>query len=326
MIILGFSMPQDSTYVITPDGDTVYIVSPDTTALLTHSYSNLEDDVESDSLWAGVFVLSCFFVVFMIPYLLGSHARRAGQFINRQFSRQKGARLYNEYQQAYDRYLNQHFPYYRKLSVPYKERFLKRTLTFMSAKEFEFVDLNRREEMPLLISAAAVQLTFGLDNYLMDHFKTIYVLHHDYHYGLNSVPFQGHVNHNGIYLSWTNFVKAFDNYEDGDNVGLHEMAHALSYVNFTANNGSDDGFKERFRQFSPTGRAYFYRVQQGETGFLGNYAATNYEEFWAVCVENFFERPAPFKALMPELYDAMCKLLNQDMLAFNIVLSPVEAA
>jgi MtfA peptidase len=321
MIILGFSMPQDSIYVLGKDGDTLFVMPG--VASSSHAETKTPDEYYRESAWAGLFVFTCFLAVFIIPYVLRNYI---GRYIHYHSSRRKGARLYNRYHDAYDRLLMQHMPYYRNLSAPYKERFLKRTVIFMCAKEFEFVDMNRREEMPLLISAAAVQLTFGLDNYLMDHFKTIYVLHHDYHYGLNSVPFQGHVNHNGIYLSWTNFVKAFDNYEDGDNVGLHEMAHALSYVNFTANNGSDDGFKERFRQFSPTGRAYFYRVQQGETGFLGNYAATNYEEFWAVCVENFFERPGPFKALMPELYDAMCKLLNQDMLASNIVLSPVEAA
>jgi len=56
---------------------------------------------------------------------------------------------------------------------------------------------------------------------------------------------------------------------------------------------------------------------------LGSYAATNYQEFWAVCVENFFERPSTFKIQLPELYDAICKLLNQDMLKPGIFLEAV---
>jgi Mlc titration factor MtfA (ptsG expression regulator) len=179
--------------------------------------------------------------------------------------------------------------------------------------------------MPLLISATAVQLTFGLDNYLMEHFEKIYVMHHDYHYGFNSVPFQGHVNHEGIYLSWTNFLKGYDNYMDGDNVGLHEMAHALAYVNFNVSDGRDDGFHDRFVHFSKTGRAVFEDMQADLSGgFLGRYAATRYEEFWAVCVENFFERPTSFKIQLPELYAAMCLLLNQDVLTPKILLAPVE--
>ena len=48
--------------------------------------------------------------------------------------------------------------------------------------------------MPLLISSAAIQLTFGLENYLLDHFTTIYVLKDNYRYGLYNTPFEGHVS------------------------------------------------------------------------------------------------------------------------------------
>jgi Mlc titration factor MtfA (ptsG expression regulator) len=227
-------------------------------------------------------------------------------------------------QAVYDGILQQYIPYYRHLNASLKARFLKRTLLFMAEKKFEFVEMQEEEHMSLLISAAAVQLTFGLHNYLLDHFSTIYVMKTDYHYGLYNVPFQGHVNDDGIYLSWNNFLRAYADYTDGDNVGLHEMAHALTYVNFTANNGVDEGFKSRFWKFSRVGRAVFKRLQDGEMTLLGSYAATNYHEFWAVCVENFFERPQRFKIQLPELYDAMCNLLNQDMLTPGLLLRPVE--
>jgi Mlc titration factor MtfA (ptsG expression regulator) len=235
-------------------------------------------------------------------------------------------RVYDEKQVVYDNILQQYFPYYKNLSTALRERFLKRTLTFMSVKEFKFVELGEEEHMSLLISASAVQLTFGIDQYLLDYFKTIYVMRSTYHYGLFNVPFEGHVNGQGIYLSWNNFMKAYADYSDGDNVGLHEMAHALSYVNFTVDDGADEEFKQRFRQFSKTGRPTFARVKDGEISFLGNYAGTNYEEFWAVCVEHFFEQPAVFKEQLPELYNAMCRLLNQDLLTPGIFLVPMEDA
>lgn len=233
-------------------------------------------------------------------------------------------KMYEDRQAVYDGILRQYIPYYNNLDATLKDRFLKRTLLYMAEKKFEFVDMEEEEHMSLLISAAAVQLTFGLQNYLMDHFSTIYVMKSDYRYGLYNVPFQGHVNEDGIYLSWNNFLRAYADYSDGDNVGLHEMAHALTYVNFTANDGVDEGFKSRFFRFSKIGRAVFKRMEAGETTMLGSYAATNYHEFWAVCVENFFERPLPFKLQLPELYDAMCNLLNQDMLTPGLLLRPVE--
>lgn len=246
------------------------------------------------------------------------------QYLRTAWHARKVRELYDKKQKAYDALLALYIPYYRSLNPGMKDRFLKRTLIFMSFKKFEFVEMEEEEHMPLLISAAAIQLTFGLKNYLLDHFNTIYVLKNDYHYGLFNVPFQGHVNDDGIYLSWNNFLRAYTDYADGDNVGLHEMAHALAYVNFTANDGVDEGFKKRFYRFSVTGRKIFKRLQAGEITMLGTYAATNYQEFWAVCVENFFERPTSFKIQLPDLYAAMCNLLNQDMLQPGFLLNPVE--
>ena len=51
-----------------------------------------------------------------------------------------------------------------------------------------------------------------------------------------------------------------------------------------------------------------------KTTLLNEYAATNYNEFWAVAVETFFEKPLHMKAGMPELYTSLCSLLNQDPL------------
>jgi len=49
--------------------------------------------------------------------------------------------------------------------------------------------------------------------------------------------------------------------------------------------------------------------QQGNKNLLGEYAAINYHEFWAVAVETFFENPVRFKHELPDLYEAMVRLL-----------------
>ena len=181
------------------------------------------------------------------------------------------------------------------------------------------MELNDEERIKVLVSAAAVQITFGLKNYLLAYFTDVYIIQRNYHYGLNTMPFEGHVSSNGIYLSWENFDKEFRDYSDGINVGLHEMAHALAYVNFSAEFGRDEAFRKRFREFSTVGRAIFSRMKQGTTNILGSYAATSYDEFWAGCVENFFERPQASKTELPELYNELAFLLNQDPLSKTIL-------
>jgi Mlc titration factor MtfA (ptsG expression regulator) len=234
----------------------------------------------------------------------------------------KVTRIYDDRHWDFDNILSQYNPYYKSLDDTVRDRFLRRVLNFMEAKEFEYVDIGMEERMPLLISAAAVQLTFGLENYLLDYFKTIYVLRENYRFGLYNIPFEGHVSEDGIYLSWANFIREFTDYSDGQNVGLHEMAHALAYVNFTVEDGKDNTFHDKFKDFSEVARPVFERMQAGETTVLDPYAATNYQEFWAVSIETFFERTHAFKKQLPELYHSLCSLLNQDPLTSRKIIDP----
>jgi Mlc titration factor MtfA (ptsG expression regulator) len=239
---------------------------------------------------------------------------RLGRWVIRWIRAAKVTRIYDDRHWEFDGILSQYNPYYKSLDDTVRDRFLRRVLNFMEAKEFEYIDIEQEERMPLLISAAAVQLTFGLENYQLDYFSTIYILRENYRFGLYNMPFEGHVSEDGIYLSWSNFIREFTDYTDGQNVGLHEMAHALAYVNFTVEDGKDDSFHDRFKDFSEIARPVFEKMQAGEVTVLDPYAATNYQEFWAVSIETFFEKSHTFKKQLPELYRALCVLLNQDPL------------
>lgn len=216
----------------------------------------------------------------------------------------------------YDEWLAAYNEYYKSLPPSMRQRFLERVAWFIVTKKFNPLNMPLEDKMPLLISAASVQITFGLDKYLLDFFDTIYTMQHNYNYGRYNMPFEGHVNSNGVYLSWDNFLRGYENYADADNVGIHEMAHALAYVNFMAgaNDGQDEAFIKRFYHFSAVARPIFNDMQLGKTNLLNQYAGTNYNEFWAVAVETFFEKSLHMKVEMPDLYMAMCSLLNQDPL------------
>lgn len=236
-------------------------------------------------------------------------------------------RLYNRHQfkrfiareTFYHTIISRYFQYYNRLGLEEQRKFLFRTYQFQHSKNFHYIEVEATAEMPILVSAAAVQLTFGLEKFKLNYFDDIFILRDDYHYGFYSRPFMGHVDQTGIYLSWDNFIKGICGQTPNCNVGLHEMAHALAYVNFITQTEEDKHFKKEFPNFSKVARPIFTAMQQGEgraKNLLGDYAATNYHEFWAVAVEVFFESSVPFRHELPELYEAMSCVLNQDPLNF----------
>lgn len=255
-------------------------------------------------------------VLVIIVLVLAGASARIMQWVRHQ----KQRRLFKISTGDYDTLLSHCNPYYASLNKAGKERFLTRVQHFIEVKTFNYIDIEPDESMPLLVGAAAVQLTYGLEHYLLDYFGTIHILKDRYRYGLYEMPFEGHVSEEGIYLSWAHFLKEFANYSDGQNVGLHEMAHALTYVNFSVREGRDRTFHDHFTDFSFVARPIFERMQAGETNLLDAYAATNYQEFWAVCIETFFERSNAFRKQLPELYTSLCSLLNQDPLTAEKIL------
>jgi Mlc titration factor MtfA (ptsG expression regulator) len=323
-------MPQDSVYLIQHSNDTSIL--PDTVKALLNALSDSVKVISIPASKNGAFnhnskeglslattvYLGAIVVVIVIPIF--------AKYIRSEVLRKRRERDYQSKEVVFDNILQQYNPYYKSLQAEDRKRFMNRAIHFMGAKDFRYIDLQPEEMMPLLISGAAVQLTFGLHNYLLDYFKTIYVLRDNYRYGFNIMPFEGHVNGEGIYLSWNNFIREYKDYSDGQNVGLHELAHALTYVNFTVHDGMDRNFHDKFKDFSQVARPVFERMQSGKASLFDTYAATNYQEFWACCIETFFERPEEFKKQIPDLYFALCRLLNQDPLTPEKIISLYETA
>jgi Mlc titration factor MtfA (ptsG expression regulator) len=217
----------------------------------------------------------------------------------------------------YHSVVSRYLKYYNRLGLEEQRKFLFRTYQFQQSKHFHYIEVEASAEMPILVSAAATQLTFGLEKFKLNYFDDIFILRDDYHYGFYSRPFMGHVDQTGIYLSWDNFIRGISSQTPNCNVGLHEMGHALAYVNFVTQTEEDKHFKKEFTEFSKVARPIFTAMQSGLRNLLGDYAATNYHEFWAVSVEVFFENPVQFRHELPDLYEAMTRVLNQDPLHFT---------
>jgi Mlc titration factor MtfA (ptsG expression regulator) len=75
----------------------------------------------------------------------------------------------------YSTVISQHIPYFNELPETIRKMFLERTVHFRNIKQFTYIGMEQKKEIPILISAAAVQITLGLDKYELPFFKNIYV-------------------------------------------------------------------------------------------------------------------------------------------------------
>ena len=113
-------------------------------------------------------------------------------------------------------------------------------------------------------------------------------------------------------MSWKNFARGYMDDGDGRNLGLHEMAHALRLEN-EINNG-EFGFlpSDLLKKWRKEADKTIEYLKNGGNGFFRDYAASNREEFFAVAVENFFERPEEFLEKFPVLFALLTQLLRQN--------------
>ncbi|HUR65745.1 MAG TPA: zinc-dependent peptidase [Chitinophagaceae bacterium] len=277
--------------------------------------NSLEDDKPKLLYPEGVMFLFILFIVFLSAYLYIIRPAQEEKKKRKTYHKTSGPveKVVQEVQ--YDHWLSKYNPYYNSLPAELKKRFIYRVRQFMGSKQFYFHAMVEEEYMPVLISAAAVQLTFGLRNYLMDYFDVIHVMRKEYVLNIDKETYYGHVSKNGIHISWNHFLGGYSDYGDSVNLGLHEMAHALQFdVVLGDEDLHDRSFYERLNEFSEEGRPVFRAMRQGTSHLLSDYACTNFDEFWAVSVETFFENPKEFKEKLPNLYREMTELLNQDPL------------
>lgn len=210
-----------------------------------------------------------------------------------------------------DHILLKHFPYYRHLHKNLKQHFIRRLYIFLQQKTFIIRSAEGYKEMPVLLSAAAIQITFGLPYYHLPFFRYMQI-HPEEYFADNSLRvLAGHVYGNTITVAWNHFYK---NYQlaDGVNVGLHEMAHALYFQHLQADAFKKKEFVAQFEQVMEECEGIFSGCRATASRLFKENAFKDLQEFWAESLEWFFEKPLHLKTLYPHLYDDLCALLQQD--------------
>jgi Mlc titration factor MtfA (ptsG expression regulator) len=217
-------------------------------------------------------------------------------------------------QEEVEHILAKRYQYYAGLEQSLKEKFLERVQHFMNSKTFIIKTNEGYKEMPVLVSAAAVQLMFGLNDYLLSFYKYIRIYPSEYLGDGFLKVLAGNVEYNTITIAWNQFLKGNDDLTDGSNVGLHEMSHALYFQKLIIDGHYAKEFCKTYnRLLSECQEAYKTEIS-GRKNLYSSYADTNLQEFWAETVEIFFERPSELSNQYPSVYEAMKALLNQDPL------------
>jgi hypothetical protein len=216
-------------------------------------------------------------------------------------------------QAEYKKVLTKYSPYFNLLNPSEQNNFIDRLDLFIQKKTFFIHDQSGFREMPILTSACAIQLSFGLQNYLLPAYPHIHIYPQEFMRTNPDICFlEGSVSGYSIYLSWKHFLKGAGIPSDGQHVGLHEMAHAYYCQNIEQHVDTNTTFRDHFEIFSLEGKAIFESEQKPGNDFYSDYALRDFQEFWAESIEIYFERPVEMKVYYPGLYAALCGVLHQD--------------
>ncbi len=240
-------------------------------------------------------------------------------FLSRKFTgRKKSGNDVSMYEQLCEEVKRKSY-YYHQLSQAEQTLYLKRTWLFFQEKEFLARGFDEVSfHMKTVIASYAAQITFGFDDVRLQHFKTIVVYPSPYQSTITQQWHKGETHkHGAIVFSWKDLKEGHESSKDGVNLALHEFAHALRLENGIENDEYQflsEPHLNRFDQLAVYERSRMEQDQKDDT-LLRDYATTNNQEFFAVCIENFFERPRLFKEKAPEMYQLLVHVLQQDLLS-----------
>ena len=240
--------------------------------------------------------------------------------------RQKRARLLasalSEPQRAI---IDEQVPLTRKLPAELRWKLEGKINLFVN--QIEFIGCNGlevTEEMRLSIAAQACLLVVNTDTWY-EHLRTILI----YRSAFKSKRLQ----HNGyvvteretvrtgeswargpVILSWTHAREGAVNDHDGHNVVFHEFAHQIDDLSGRTdgvpNLSEDQSFAGWAEAFSDAYERHAQHVRRGQGTVVDAYGAEGPEEFFAVAVEAFFERPVALRRAEPAIYEQLSELFR----------------
>ena len=226
-------------------------------------------------------------------------------------------------------------PHYSKLPDVDKEKIQRSILLFIHTKEFVGVDMEVNDEMKILIAFYACLLLLHIDTpNCYDKLKTIIIYPHTVvsrlvHnnggiYSDAAFLIEGQSANDTVVISWDEAKKEAYHLRH-NNVIIHEFTHEIDFMD-----GEIDGVppleKSKYhawvsvldREFDALSAVTIGGRDEGKYKLLGDYAATNEAEFFAVTTERFFESPKALQKNFPELYNELKSFYKIDTAALVV--------
>ena len=220
--------------------------------------------------------------------------------------------------------------HYPRLDRDERERIERAVLRFAHTKPFVGIGLEVTEEMKAVIAFYACLIVRNRPGYDYPTLRSVLVYadefivdeHHEYGGIVSEGPsvLDGQSSSDTVVLSWYDAeAEAF--HPSDHNVIVHEFAHILDF---------EDGFSDGFPLLSKAEanvweqtiahefRALEAAVSHGRLSekqqLLGDYAATNEAEFFAVASERYFMCPDALRKLHPHLYTLLSDFYGPQIL------------
>ncbi|WP_050602140.1 zinc-dependent peptidase [Ruegeria sp. 6PALISEP08] len=218
-------------------------------------------------------------------------------------------------------------PILRKLPQDLRAKLEGKINLFLDQVEFIGCDgLDVTEDMQMSIAAQACLLVVNTDLWY-DNLTTILIYpsafksrqsrHSGYVVTEKEIVRTGESwNRGPVILSWAHSQRGAMNDHDGQNVVFHEFAHQIDDLTGSANGvpvlSGNQSFSEWEAAFLTAYDAHVQAVEMGRPTVIDPYGAEGHEEFFAVSVEVFFERPKALRTSDPEVYEQLSKLFHLD--------------
>lgn len=227
------------------------------------------------------------------------------------------------------KFLESNIVVYNSLPEKLKAELRSLTLLFLDSKEFEGCGgLEITDEIRVTIAAEASLLL--LNRNLTESYpnlRSVLVYPHAYVAAGRSVVGASSVvegersvrlgeawQDGEVVLAWDHAKSGSLNFDDGQNVILHEFSHKLDQASGSANGApilnNRSCYKTWGMVLNHDFRELREEVEHRKKDVIDSYGATNPAEFFAVATETFFEKPKSLRKKHPELFNELKQYYN----------------
>lgn len=201
-------------------------------------------------------------------------------------------------------------PFYVELAPDERQRFESRVRNFVWEKVWvEAGGMRIDDRVKLFIASAATRIALELPESVYDRLSEVVVYPSHYHHPDRDAVIFGEAHDWGVVvLSWEAVQQGIANPHDGHDTAAHEFAHVLDRGSGRFDGTPNLHARGDYRIWGLVLSHHFAELRRGTRKtrrLLGDYAATNEAEFFAVATETYFEQPEKMQREAPDLFEEL---------------------